>query len=121
MALVYRSEKKKILRSQLHLIEYVLASLDTIEELLSQSSSEQDLEKPFTNILIRETEQEKQERAALDKNTQWDAEKKAQKINKWENQFYYRRLINSWYFKQLKETIIDNRKSKWNNFYAFSY
>ena len=54
MAVVYRSEKKKIVISQINLIQMVLSVLSRIEDVLSDPSL--DMSAAYTSLILEETE-----------------------------------------------------------------
>ena len=59
MAVVYRSEKKKILRSQLNMIRKVNSVLEKVEEVLTKKGLTQGQQaRAFTELLLEETEME---------------------------------------------------------------
>ena len=60
MAVVYRSEKKKIIRSQINLIEKVLSVLKSIEQVLLElpDSIGSDPARGYTDLLLVMTSQE---------------------------------------------------------------
>lgn len=55
MAVVYRSEKKKIIRSQINLIQKVSTVLKSIEEVLLNVPSGADGSRAFQELLLAET------------------------------------------------------------------
>ena len=63
MAVLYRSEKKKILKSQLHIVSKVLSILQNVEATLTakELDSEQ-RSKAYTELLMKETATEKERR-----------------------------------------------------------
>ena len=58
MAVVYRSEKKKILISQINLIQKVLSVLSRIEEVLFNVTEDPniDISAAYTSLILEETE-----------------------------------------------------------------
>ena len=54
MAVVYRSEKKKILRSQINLITKIIAVLKGCEDTL-MSPTETDSSRAYTDLILKET------------------------------------------------------------------
>ena len=57
MAVVYRSEKKKIIISQINLITKVLSILDRIEEVLFSNTEDPsvDISAAYTSLILEET------------------------------------------------------------------
>lgn len=59
MAIVYRSEKKKIIRSQMNLIEKVLKVLKSAEQVLRREG-ETDPSRAYQNLILQETNKERE-------------------------------------------------------------
>ena len=103
MAVVYRAEKKKILRSQLHLLGKVLSVLDRAENALTSGPSSA---KAYHDLILEETPTEAQWREAILSAATIQSEKtKTTEIEKLEKYYYYRRVINSSYWKQIKDLV----------------
>ena len=69
MAVVYRSEKKKIIRSQLNIVKKVNDVLQNIEATLIQKDITPDQQsKAYTELLMKETGMEKFWRDEVQKN-----------------------------------------------------
>ena len=65
MAVVYRSEKKKILRSQINLIRKVILVLKRIEDTLT-GPEEKDKNRAYQGLLLEETKTEKEWRESVE-------------------------------------------------------
>jgi len=78
MAVLYRSERKKILYSQLHLIEKIQTFLEKAEEAYKTSG------KAYQSLIMDLTAQETKEKEDLKGN------EKA--LRTWEELYYWRRL-----------------------------
>ena len=86
MAIVYRSEKKLILQSQIHIIGKVLSIL----ELFCQSKDEDFDSMAYTKELMAKTSEEKV----------W-FESAGKDIDTVKEDYFYRRLFNAEYFRDL--------------------
>ena len=64
MAVVYRSEKKKIMRSQIHLIQKVISILSRVEEVLL-SMDVADPSRAYTDMILEETDSEAEWRSKV--------------------------------------------------------
>ena len=70
MIIVYRSEKKKIIRSQLNMVNKVLSVLREIEAtLLQKGFNAEEQSRAYTDLLMKETETEKKWRDEAEANT----------------------------------------------------
>ena len=67
MAVVYRSEKKKILISQINMIQKVLSVLTRIEDVLLNTAEDPDVDisAAYTALILEETEQEAEWRSQV--------------------------------------------------------
>ena len=107
MAVVYRSEKKKILRSQLNMIKKVNSVLEKVEETLTKKGLDQGQQsRAFTELLLEETDMEVLWRQEVHDNKDLSKEEKQKKLEKLEYHYYHRRLMNADYFKMLKALIL---------------
>ena len=104
MAVVYRSEKKKILRSQENLVRKIIEVLKRVEDTLLGGS--EDPSRAYTELLLEETPIEVRWREAVKNDEAMEADTKRKELAKLEQYYYYRRLINAEYFKQLKTLIL---------------
>ena len=104
MAVVYRAEKKKIMRSQINLIQKVISILSQAENALL-NPDETVPSRAFTDLVLSETATE-QEWRTLVHSSDWSVENKEAKLAKLEERFYYRRVINSTYWCQIKSLIM---------------
>lgn len=105
MAVVYRSEKKKILRSQMNVVKIVLNVLQNCEQVLTDPN-EADKSLNYTQLILAETEHEQKWRSSVETSPSMTAEEKTKEMAKLEEYFYYRRIINATYFKQVKTMIL---------------
>ena len=114
MAVVYRSEKKKILRSQINLITKVIQVLRKAEEVLRPENAEnsQDVSQAYTALLLEPTSIELELCQQVQENTDYTEAKKEKELKKLEEEFFYRRVINSTYFQQLKTLILSHNYDK---------
>ena len=62
----------------------------------------------YTKLLMEPTNLETMWRQGAENSTALSAEEKARKLRKLDEEFWYRRLINADYFKQLKALILTN-------------
>ena len=120
MIATYRSEKKKIIKSQLELVNYTLDILKDVEKVFQiqldtevengpknsdQIVSKEMLKrqnKEYSSLLMRKT---KLESEIIDKemSAKYESEELRQKsLDKLEMQFWQRRLLNAEYFRQVK-------------------
>ena len=107
MAVLYRAEKKKILRSQIILVKKILHVLRNCEKVLTDSEeSDTDKSKAFTELILKEHQLEKEKRKSIENDTKLTEEQRAEELSKEEEYFYYRRIINATYFKQIKTLIL---------------
>jgi len=107
MTIVYRSEKKKIIQSQLNMVTKVIKVLQKIETtLLQKGFNAEEQSKAYSELLMTETDTEKKWRDEAEANTTLTKEQKQTELDKLEESFFMRRLINSEYFKQLKAMIL---------------
>ena len=79
MAVVYRSEKKKILRSQINLIRKVVSVLKKVEATLT-GPEENDKSRAYQGLLLEETKTEKEWREAVENNQNLSADGKAKEL-----------------------------------------
>ena len=100
MAVLYRSEKKKILKSQLHIVSKVLSVLQNVEMTLTakELGSEQRF-KAYTELLMADTATERKQREEVLDDEELKDEQRQKKLGKFEEDYWYRRLINAEYFK----------------------
>ncbi len=105
MAITYRSEKKKILRSQIALVQKVIYVLRNCEDILTSANIE-DKSKAYTELILEQTDSEIKEREAVSNNQKMTEGEKAKELHKLQEYFYYRRIINGTYYKDLKTLII---------------
>ena len=107
MAVFYRAEKKKILRSQIILVKKILHILCNCEKVLTDSEeSDTDKSKAFTELILKEHQLEKEKRKSIENDTKLTEEQRAEELSKEEEYFYYRRIINATYFQQIKTLIL---------------
>ena len=90
MAILYRSEKKKIIENQISLINQVRVTLDT-KILLAE---EKEFSRSFTEVVMAMSEGE--------------ASKSKDGTPKAEEAFWYRRLINAGYYRQIKDLMMED-------------
>ena len=105
MAVFYRAEKKKILRSQIILVKKILHVLRNCEKVLT-NPHESDKSKAFTDLILKEHQLEKEKRKSIEKDTTLTEEQRAEELSKEKEYFYYRRIINATYFKQIKTLVL---------------
>ena len=79
MAIVYRSEKKKIIRSQLNLIQKVLSVLHQAEDVLI-SGEHTASQLSYRELLLEETETEAEWHSQIQENSGFSEEKKAKEL-----------------------------------------
>ena len=65
MAIVYRSEKKKIIASQISLLKQVISILERLESVITPGDEESS-RKPYQKLLLEETEDEAERRAKIE-------------------------------------------------------
>ena len=83
MAIVYRLEKKKILRSQINLIKKVLSVLRRIEEVLN-NENDSDKNRSYQELILEETQMEIEWREELQSNSELPLEEKKRAMEKLE-------------------------------------
>ena len=83
MAIVYRLEKKKILRSQINLIKKVLSVLRRIEEVLN-NENDSDKNRSYQELILEETQMEIEWREELQRNSELPLEEKKRAMEKLE-------------------------------------
>ena len=105
MAVFYRAEKKKILRSQIILVKKILHVLRNCEKVLT-NPHESDKSKAFTDLIHQEHLLEKEKRESIENDTTLTEEQRTEELSKVEEYFYYRRIINADYFKQIKTLVL---------------
>ena len=66
---------------------------------------ETDPSRAYQNLILQETLKEKEWREQCEARTDIDEERKQKELTKLEEKFYYRRVINAQYFKQVKALI----------------
>jgi len=93
MAVLYRSEQKKILQNQLDLTMKVIKVLEQAEKMLKDVKNGNEA---YRKLVLEPTENEQSEKKGI---------QNRKDMLKWEHDYYWRRLINSFYYKQIKETI----------------
>ena len=98
MAVVYRSEKKKIIVSQINLLKQTLSILERAESVLATGDTEES-NQAYKQLLLEETPTEAEWRTAIENNTEIDEVKKEKQLKSLEESFYYRRIINATYYK----------------------
>ena len=91
MMLIYRSEKKRIVRNQIELIEY-------LQNLLAHAVKGADSESWRLLVLKKTDTEELNEGAAT---CIQDKEKRQVALDRDENEYWFKRLINSEYLKDL--------------------
>ena len=107
MAVVYRSEKKKILRSQINIVQKVIQVLTRVEDVLApENKGKSDIDQAYQKLILEPTEIEQEWCKQIQENADMSEAEKAIELTKLEEYFYYRRIINSTYFKQLKTLIL---------------
>ena len=97
MAIVYRIEKKKILRSQQHLLEFFKTLLKNTEACLANEGAADDA---FRKLTLSATAEEQEWRRG--------AVSESEKA-KLEEAFWYRRLANSRYLKEIWAMVKEGR------------
>ena len=60
----------------------------------------------YNRLILAETETEAQQRSQVASDATLTEEQRQRELAKLEQRFYYRRIINSLYFKQLKSLIL---------------
>ena len=98
MAVVYRSEKKKIIVSQINLLKQTLSILERAESVLAGGDTDES-NQAYKQLLLEETPTEAEWRTAIENNPEIDEVKKEKKLKSLEESFYYRRIINATYYK----------------------
>lgn len=110
MAIVYRSEKKKIIISQMNLIKKVLAVLDKAEGVLAAGDNDAS-SLAYKQLLLEETPAEVKWREKVENNLSMAEGEKEKELKALEESFYYRRIINATYFKQIKHLVLNREDS----------
>ena len=99
MVVIYRSEKKKIVRNQYNLIQYVKQVLTGAQKALQIS------DQAYRQLILLETDFERELKHKL---TQIPEEIERQKKTKeFEEAYWYRRLVNADYFRRIKQLVKD--------------
>lgn len=78
--------------------------LKRVEDTLI-GQEEPDRNRAYQGLLLEETKTETEWREAVEINASLSAEKKAKQLSKLDDGYYYRRIINASYFKQVKTLI----------------
>jgi len=105
MAITYRSERKIIIRSQIHLVAKVQDVLKRCEAALEPEEGE-DHDGTYRALILTPTDYELDQKKDIEKIG--DPAELRKWLQKWEYDFYWRRLINADYFKYIKRIIIGN-------------
>ena len=98
MAIVYRSEKKKIIASQISLLKQVISILERLESVITPGDEESSRQ-PYQKLLLEETDDEAERRTQIECSTKLTEEKRTKELLALEESFYYRRIINATYYK----------------------
>lgn len=93
MAFVYRIGKKTIIRNQLHLIAYFKRILENAEWAIKQSDDQ------YRKLILEETDVEKENLQTAYKIL--DENERKNQIKTLTDEYWYRRLVNSQFFKQV--------------------
>jgi hypothetical protein len=97
MALVYRTERKTIIYSQIHLVNMVQEVLKGSEEAAKEGPV------AYRELIIKQTLFESSEKNLID--DQKDGDDKDTWFKDWEHRYYWRRMINGEYFRDVRKMI----------------
>lgn len=105
---LYRAEKKNILRSQIIMVKLCLQVLDGAENSLKKTKGMTNIElyRNFTNLVLLETPEETARKNLVVHDNSMTVQEKAARKAKLEWAYYHRRFINGTYFKHLKQIIV---------------
>lgn len=101
MAVVYRTERKKIVRNQINLAEKVLTDLEATIRYIGEAGKDVHSES-FQAIILKRSEVEQQ--AVEEANCLVGAAREA-KLLDLEQAYWFRRLVNADYYKHLSQII----------------
>ena len=109
MSILYRAEMKKIVKSQLNLINKVrqiLVELCGRVDKLKDASMPQVLDAAtYKKMLLEETSHEVEDREEIVTNTKMNQQKKEVELHKLDLAYQRTRLVNSKYYRQLRELL----------------
>lgn len=85
--------------------------MNNCEQILTNTEDSQDVDGAYSKLLLAETGSEKIWRQKVEDDGEMELAAKTRKLERLEEQYYYRRIINAVYFKQLKSLILSGKYS----------
>jgi chaperonin cofactor prefoldin len=101
MAIVYRSERKKIIRNQINLVEKVLEDLEALIRYIGDAGKDINSEQLQAIIMKRASWEQK----LVDSVSNDPEEERGKKLADLEDKYWYRRLVNAEYYKNISKIV----------------
>ena len=79
--------------------------MQQVESIFASGENESS-NRAYQQLLLQETQTEAEMRAQIEDNAELDEDTRAKELKANEESFYYRRIINATYYKQIKHLIL---------------